>query len=75
MGAVSIPPTRILSWQQAVIEADPNWSRLNQRPTEYVFSNGRQFQRVPASSLYTLPQPIAWDGPVPWDTPGVTWGA
>jgi len=71
MGAVSIPPTRIVSWQQAVIEADPNWSRLNQRPINYIYSNGRQFER-PAPPLYGIPC-FSWDGPIPWDTSGAVW--
>lgn len=43
------PPTRILSWQQMVQEADPNWTRLLAQPVIYEFSNGRAFiQPVPA---------------------------
>ena len=37
------PPTRILSWQQMVIDADPNWTRLSLQPWIYEFSNGRLF--------------------------------
>ena len=36
-------PTRILSWQQQVLEADPNWQRLALQPWVYEFSNGRLF--------------------------------
>lgn len=43
----SIPPTRILSWQQQVQEADPNWLRDSLRPVIYQFSNGRRFVRDP----------------------------
>ena len=72
MAGIAPPPTRILSWQQQVLEADPSWSRLYYRPINYEFSNGREFQR-PAPPLYSIPEPVVWDGPIPWDTPGVTW--
>lgn len=35
--------TRILSWQQLVLEADPNWARGKTQPWIYQFSNGRLF--------------------------------
>lgn len=42
------PPTRILSMQQIVIEADPNWQRSYLRPWIYEISNGRLFyQQLP----------------------------
>lgn len=65
------PPTRIISWQQVVIENDPNWQRNYTRPMNYEFSNGRLFYQFPP--IYGLPVPAVWDGPLPWDTPGVTW--
>jgi len=37
------PSTRILSLQQLVIEADPNYVRLSLQPWVYEFSNGRLF--------------------------------
>jgi hypothetical protein len=36
-------PTRILSWQQTVLEADPGYQRLSLQPWVYEFSNGRLF--------------------------------
>ena len=36
-------PTRILSWQQTVLEADPGYQRLSLQPWCYEFSNGRKF--------------------------------
>jgi hypothetical protein len=36
-------PTRIISWQQLVLEADPDWQRQKSRPPTYRFSNNRQF--------------------------------
>lgn len=50
-GAENIPPTRILSWSQQVLEADPNWNRGMYRPWTYEFSNGRRFVRDP--NVYT----------------------
>lgn len=42
------PPTRILSMQQIVLEADPNWQRSYLRPWIYEISNGRLFyQQLP----------------------------
>jgi hypothetical protein len=37
------PPTRILSFQQMVTEADPNWSKDRLKSVAYEMSNGRQF--------------------------------
>lgn len=34
---------RVLSWQQLVLEADPNWQRDNLQPWIYEFSNRRLF--------------------------------
>ncbi len=42
------PPTRILSWLQMVVEADPNYEYELRRPVIYEFSNGRKF-RAPAN--------------------------
>lgn len=36
-------PTRILSWQQLVLENDPDWVRLSLNPVVWEFSNGRRF--------------------------------
>ena len=36
-------PTRILSWEQMVTEADPGFRRLSLQPWVYSFSNGRLF--------------------------------
>lgn len=38
-----LPPTRILSWQQQVQEADPKWQQGYYKPWWYEFSNGRRF--------------------------------
>jgi len=40
---VTPPPTRILSFQQIVLEADPNWRALSLQPVAYEFTNGRLF--------------------------------
>lgn len=37
------PPTRILSWEQMCLEADPNFRQRSLRPWIYEFSNGRLF--------------------------------
>jgi len=62
------PPTRIISFQQLVQEADPNWNRAKQRPWIYSFSNGRRFLGRP--DIYTA----AADGsaaPAPGASPTV----
>lgn len=43
----SLPTSRTLSWQQLVIEADPEWAKKYQRPVVYEFSNGRTFTDRP----------------------------
>jgi len=48
-----LPPTRIISWQQLVQDADPDWNRLKQRPWIYQFSTGRRFLGRP--DIYTAP--------------------
>jgi hypothetical protein len=48
-----LPPTRIISWQQLVQDADPDWNRLKQRPWIYEFSTGRRFLTRP--DVYTAP--------------------
>ena len=48
-----IPPTRIISYQQLVLEADPDWQRLKQRPWIYQFSTGRRFLGRP--DIYVAP--------------------
>lgn len=47
------PPTRILSWMQEVLYADPQWAQLYRRPVVYEFSNGRTFEWDP--TVYTDP--------------------
>jgi len=37
------PTTRILSWTQLVLEADPNFRRQSLQPWVFQFSNGRLF--------------------------------
>lgn len=37
------PPTRLISWQQVVTEADPNYWAQKNRPWIYEMSNGRRF--------------------------------
>jgi len=36
-------PTRIISWQQLVLENDPDWVRQSLNPVVWEFSNGRRF--------------------------------
>lgn len=50
-GGAGMPPTRILSWQQQVQNADPAWTKSYQRPWVYQFSNGRLFYFDP--QIYT----------------------
>lgn len=41
-------PTRIISWQQVVLDADPDWYPRYQRPWIYEWSNGRRhYQQLP----------------------------
>lgn len=49
----AIPPTRIISFEQLVQEADPAWNRAKLRPWIYQFSNGRRFLGRP--DIYTAP--------------------
>lgn len=35
--------TRIISWEQVVLEADPDYRLRKRRPMKYEFSNGRRF--------------------------------
>lgn len=49
------PPTRIISWRQMVLDADPDWSRNYQRPKVYFFSNGREFEWDPNTYTDTGP--------------------
>ena len=49
MPNVTPPPTRLISWQQVCLEADPLFWPKKNRPLNYQFSNGRQFYcTVPA---------------------------
>jgi hypothetical protein len=45
------PPSKTLSWQNLVQQADPNWLKGLTRPITYEFSNGRIFYADP--SVYT----------------------
>ena len=47
-------PTRIISWQQLVLENDPDWVRLSLNPVVWEFSNGRRFVD-PAQPYFPLP--------------------
>jgi hypothetical protein len=47
-------PTRLISWQQLVQEADPDWQREKSRPVMFRFSNGRQFTWTPAAYQGTM---------------------
>lgn len=49
--AAALPATRIISFQQQVLETDPNYYLQLQRPVIYTFSNGRQFVKDP--NVYT----------------------
>lgn len=51
----SPPPTRILSWQQIVLENDPNFRRQSLQPVVYEFSNGRLFvDTLPTYTPYAV---------------------
>lgn len=47
----TLPPTRIISWEQQVQELDPDYQQGLLRPWIYEFSNGRRFVRDP--NVYT----------------------
>jgi hypothetical protein len=52
------PPTRIISWRQMVLEADPGWTRASVQPVVYEFSNGRVFlDYLPLYGTSTAPPP------------------
>lgn len=49
------PATRILSWAQMCLEADPNFRQLSLRPWTYEFSNGRLFvESLPVYGSYGI---------------------
>jgi hypothetical protein len=48
------PPTRIISWEQQVLEADPYFARERQQPWIYTFSNARRFY-APVNAYAPLP--------------------
>lgn len=50
-GAQNLPPTRIISFQQVVLDADPDWQQKRIRPWIYEMSNGRLFYKDP--NVYT----------------------
>ena len=67
---------RILSWQQLVLEADPDWQRSNLQPWIYSFSNTRLFYRqIPAygtppdSGLINNGGFLVVSGTEPYDVP------
>lgn len=47
------PPTRLLSWEQMCLEADPGFRRSSNQPWTYQFSNGRRFYE--AQPIYGSP--------------------
>lgn len=53
MTATALPNTRILSWQQRVVKADPEWNQGMFRPWWYEFSNKRRF--LWDANVYTDP--------------------
>ncbi len=38
---------RTISWQQIVVDEDPDWLRKKLRPIRYEFSNGKRFVARP----------------------------
>lgn len=57
-------PTRILSWEQLCLEADPNYQRGLTRPWLYEMSNGRLFyQPWPLYAGYPTSDLLEWDLP------------
>lgn len=57
-------PTRIISWEQLCIDADPDFQAGLTRPWVYVMSNGRLFYQLnpvysaPVGGQWTLDDPI-----------------
>lgn len=49
---MAAPSTRILSFRQMVLEADPNWLRQSLQPWAYQYSNNRLF--IDPSPLYSF---------------------
>lgn len=47
----ALPPTRIISFLQKVVEADPTYYKQLIQPTIYEFSNGRKY--IAPVPLYT----------------------
>jgi hypothetical protein len=45
----------VRSWRQIVLDADPDWHRLNTRFWVYEFSNGRRFNEH--DPVYSFPTP------------------
>jgi hypothetical protein len=58
---MTVPPTRILSWQQLVLEADPGFERAKRQPWVYTFSNGRRFYS-PVNPYAPLPPGLENNG-------------
>lgn len=56
-------PTRILSFQQLCLEADPDYQRDATKPWIYRWSNGRTFYREP--NPYPVFPELATIGPLP----------
>lgn len=61
---MSAPPTRILSWQQLVLEADPLWQRENIQPWIYEFSNRRRFWQTIPTYTWEFTMGLGNDGGV-----------
>lgn len=83
---MSAPPTRILSWQQLVLEVDPNFARERQQPWIYRESNGRLFYAPPDPYAPLPSADLGNDGGVlylidgtgngyPTSPDGLPWGA
>lgn len=57
---MTVPSTRIMSWYQLVLEADPGFERARRQPWIYSFSNGRLFYS-PVDPYAPLPSSGLWD--------------
>lgn len=55
-------PTRILSWQQLVLENDPDWIRGSLNPIVWEFSNGRRFMDPTQLYSFTSGSGLLLDG-------------
>lgn len=55
-------PTRLISWQQLVLENDPDWVRGSLNPLVWEFSNGRLFSDPPQVYAPLPDSGLALDG-------------